>query len=1390
MSLHTWMPCLLAAAAVCLGIPCATMAGSITYQGAQYVPVEGAVASVTNGEIIVSDGGLMGAAALDDPYELSFEAQMPKPSVGAPDFGVGQVWFSVDYGGEFDRLAFAVRGGKLQDTTTFSYAQKQPPSSSKGALWSSTHAALESTYRRLPTQLKPGQWFRVRVIVSGEAASVEIDGKPDAYCQRTMTAGRSFCLGGSWQQNKFRNIRVQKTDASAISPHESSVLGVREAYHPQAVKLDFGGTDVPPQQGWTRVTDAVYDDSTGTGWTVRPAGVRKREGSGTDSRMLTLVTLSHESRKSSLRVALSPGDYVVSLGLGDADYPTAIDIVAPDGKAYSADLGSGQWGEIRFAVHHTGGTLDIPMDATRSNGGCICYLTAEPLEWARDQRIALSSPTVHVDYASEHEPKRVADRGTYKTTVLPKLAGKTALDVSLDGKWLIKPVNESPVGPTDPAASDTDWHVVDVPSFWNVTGWWIFGQGPRQVSFSYLYEEIRRCEEQTFDWRSTRTVFYRKWLDVPADWAGRRVTMSFNGVASACVVYCNGVEVGRNLGMFRPFSVDLTKQIVPARKNLLALWVNNGIADSSAAEAGKLAAIAVTMPITSDMLKGIPRAIYANPAGEDGKSLVDRQGGIWQAVSLHVSRDVRIDDIWPRTGLTKLDVTISASGSEASFEGASVRIRVMDKSGKALLDSTVSWKSSQTGQDAESMDVSFAGLKPKLWTPDSPNLYTMTVDILSGGTVLDSETCRIGFRTFEASGNQFLLNGKPYRWFGANMAPHGLKPNDKDLARKFTALMKQGNQNATRTVCSPYPEVWLDEADEQGIAVSLEGTWSWLMIGDSEIPSDQSLKIWKDEWYDLIKQLRKRPSIVMWTINNEMYFLGDSNLERRAKKWNVLQDAIAAMRKLDPTRPIVFSSGYQRRPNEGSVNAMDQSRLIAKDDGDIDDIHQYAGTYQPSWIATTEQLERVKPIMLPDRPFICQEEGTAYPNTDTGHQERSYLRSWHAQIWTGNNAYEHRNPTTFLNRHARIAAEQLELVRRLPIAGWLAFCNGTWYVNVQHAETIAPYPVHESVRRALSPILIALNMPVRQFFAGAEIEPKVFVVNDDVQARELKGLSVKLRIESDAGETLAESSARFPDVPVSQNREIALRVKLPDRLPAQRCVCYVSLEVNDSSGNKLATNRYELTLCSPDYARLAKPVTVYAAAAGVEAGLQSVLKGNGIDIRPIAPSMPEGGLMMMSATSGAGWEQALKHAQAGGRVIVFDPRDIKGLEIFGKAEVRDVPLNGECANVKNDRTSPLLLGMGNSDLAWWFDPSGEPRVYRRALVFGGDIPDHVRVLVDHIPPHGYDSNWSVDHPLVSAKVGKGSITVCTLNFAGAQRDPLAARFLTNMISHLCQAESE
>jgi len=95
-------------------------------------------------------------------------------------------------------------------------------------------------------------------------------------------------------------------------------------------------------------------------------------------------------------------------------------------------------------------------------------------------------------------------------------------------------------------------------------------------------------------------------------------------------------------------------------------------------------------------------------------------------------------------------------------------------------------------------------VQPKLWTPSDPNLYRLDVTLeSSSGGVLDQWTHNVGFRTFEARGNRFFLNGKPYWLRGANQLPYGKNSWDPALPRKLIQLMHDGNQRVTRTHATP-----------------------------------------------------------------------------------------------------------------------------------------------------------------------------------------------------------------------------------------------------------------------------------------------------------------------------------------------------------------------------------------------------------------------------------------------------------------------------------------------------------------------------------------------------------------------------------------------------------
>ena len=74
--------------------------------------------------------------------------------------------------------------------------------------------------------------------------------------------------------------------------------------------------------------------------------------------------------------------------------------------------------------------------------------------------------------------------------------------------------------------------------------------------------------------------------------------------------------------------------------------------------------------------------------------------------------------------------------------------------------------------------------------------------------------------------------------------------------------MREGNINSTRTHTTPWNKLWIEAADRNGIAVSFEGTWPWLMIHSTPIPDKTTMDLWRGEWLQLVKKYRNHPSVI------------------------------------------------------------------------------------------------------------------------------------------------------------------------------------------------------------------------------------------------------------------------------------------------------------------------------------------------------------------------------------------------------------------------------------------------------------------------------------------------------------------------------------------------
>lgn len=385
----------------------------------------------------------------------------------------------------------------------------------------------------------------------------------------------------------------------------------------------------------------------------------------------------------------------------------------------------------------------------------------------------------------------------------------------------VLPAGEQVEGVADEGLDDSGWDEIPVPSHWVLEGEGRYGRPIyTNVQFPFPTEPPHVPDENP-------TGDYRRNFTIPADWASaERIVLRFDGVESRYKVWVNGTVIGVGTGSRLAQEFDVTEAIRPG-ENVLAVRVHQWSASSYVEDQDQW-----WMP------------------------------GIFRDVTLQARPQAGIDDVWLRTpfegtsdsGSGIIDAEITAA--PAAYP---VRLRVPE------LDVDVTWET-----PADVAPVAIAAVEP--WSAEVPRLYAATISS-QGETV----SLKIGFRTVEIKGDQFLVNGRRVVFHGVNR--HETHPDrgrvfDEDFARADLAMMKQFNVNAIRTSHYPPHQRLLDLADEMGFWVILEcdlETHGFERHGWAGNPSDDPA--WREALVDRMERTVERdknhPSIVMWSLGNE-----------------------------------------------------------------------------------------------------------------------------------------------------------------------------------------------------------------------------------------------------------------------------------------------------------------------------------------------------------------------------------------------------------------------------------------------------------------------------------------------------------------------------------------
>ena len=670
---------------------------------------------------------------------------------------------------------------------------------------------------------------------------------------------------------------------------------------------------------------------------------------------------------------------------------------------------------------------------------------------------------------------------------------------------------------------------------------------------------------------------------------------------------------------------------------------------------------------------------------------------------------------------------------------------------------------------------------------------------ISGAAAQTSDAMENYYSSVRKDGFLYL-NGRKFWMRGGNHIPFAICPNDSILADKFMQLMKAGNVQSTRTHTTPWNELWVSAADRNGIAISFEGTWSWLMIHSTPIPDKNVLDLWSSEWLRVMKKYRNHPSVFFWTVNNEMKFYDlDADTERSKEKFRIVSDVVKGMRELDPTRPVCFDSNYL---HSKALRRFGQDFLNTVDDGDIDDNHAYYNWYDFSLFRFFNG-EFQKQFKSPGRPLISQEMSTGYPNAETGHPTRSYqLIHQNPYSLIGYEAYDWADPMHFLKVQSFITGELAETLRRTneQVSGIMHFAYMTWFRQCYNYKNIQPYPTYYAMQRAMQPVLVSAELWGRNLYAGEKLHTRIYVVNDSEDGRDLLPMALNWSIVDEKGKILASGTEQFPAVEYYGRKYIEPAIVIPSILPSDKMNVKLKLVLVEN-GQTLSQNEYDLILANKRWniAKVSENKKIVLLDKDNTSAVLDFLQVKYQEVSSVKELVQikrKADLCIISDLKECTDDEKIllrTYQQKGGKLLLLNSKEIAKKVYPEHITGWIIPTEGDIVVMERD-DAPVFDGIGVLDLRYFNNNKREIPLACHATL-KANRNENVTELAGQMKIHAYiDGGKPEDRiqkiesmrglTLLQIKDGKGTATVSTLCTEKADTDPIAGKLLVNMINTL------
>lgn len=403
-------------------------------------------------------------------------------------------------------------------------------------------------------------------------------------------------------------------------------------------------------------------------------------------------------------------------------------------------------------------------------------------------------------------------------------------------------------GAKSPAYSDLKWRRLTLPHDWSIEG---------------KFDEKNPAKPEGGG-LPTGIGWYRKEFTAPAGFQNRLISIEFDGVYKNSEVWVNGKYLGKRPYGYSSFSYEISK-FLKLGKNIIAVKVDNSAQPDSRWYSGS----------------GIYRNVWLTSTA---KVSVSNWGTF---VTADVSGKVKVQTQVQNKTLKSQTVAVTNTISNAE--------------GKVIF---------ATVQQALKIDTSgslingiFEVKNPILWSVKNPYQYKLVTQIAQNGKIIDKYETRFGIRSFNFDADKgFSLNGKPMKLLGVclhhDLGALGAAINTRAMERQLE-IMKAMGVNAIRTAHNPPAPEFLDLCDKMGFLVMDEAFDMW---AKKKTKNDYHLNFreWnKRDLEDMIKRDRNHPSIILWSIGNEIREQFDST------GIAITKELVSIVKNLDTSRPVI-----------------------------------------------------------------------------------------------------------------------------------------------------------------------------------------------------------------------------------------------------------------------------------------------------------------------------------------------------------------------------------------------------------------------------------------------------------------------------------------------------